>query len=76
MNELLELTRSVGATGWIFLCAVGAIALGLLAFDRRRERRAAKLTVVPGLGRGSAARAVSGKDEADAADESITARSA
>lgn len=35
MNELLELMRMFVAAGWLYLCVLLAIALTLLAFDRR-----------------------------------------
>jgi hypothetical protein len=49
VNDFLELSQVLADTGWIYLCIVGAAALGLLVFDRDRKRRATGLTVVPGL---------------------------
>jgi hypothetical protein len=37
MNDLLELSKTFVAAGWIYLCIVFAIALGLMLFDRRRR---------------------------------------
>jgi hypothetical protein len=37
MNELLELSKTFIAAGWVYLCVVLAIATGLLLFDRRRR---------------------------------------
>lgn len=36
MNDLLELMRTFVAAGWVYLCILLVVALGLLAFDRRR----------------------------------------
>ena len=36
MNDLLELMRTFVAAGWVYLCVLLVVALGLLAFDRRR----------------------------------------
>jgi hypothetical protein len=38
MNESLELMRTFVVAGWLYLCVLLVVALGLLAFDRRRTQ--------------------------------------
>jgi hypothetical protein len=38
MDDLLELMRTFFAAGWVYLCVLLVVALGLLAFDRRRDQ--------------------------------------
>ena len=38
MNEFIVLLENAAGAGWVFLVAIGAAAVGLLIFDRGKER--------------------------------------
>lgn len=40
MSEIVLLVESISTAGWAFLCALGAVAVGCLVFDRRRAKKA------------------------------------
>ncbi len=42
MSEIVEFVGAITGAGWMFLCAVLVIALGLFVLDRRRKASASE----------------------------------
>jgi hypothetical protein len=40
MSEIVLLVESITTAGWVFLCAVAAVAVGCLVLERRGVKRA------------------------------------
>lgn len=43
MNEFILLLENAAGAGWVLLVAIGAVAVGMLIFDRKPASRAAAL---------------------------------
>ncbi|MGH7731094.1 MAG: hypothetical protein ACRENJ_07575 [Candidatus Eiseniibacteriota bacterium] len=39
MSEIAIFVESITAAGWLFLCALAVLAVGFLAFDRKRRTK-------------------------------------
>lgn len=39
MSEIVIFVETVTSSGWLFLCALAVLSLGLLAFDRQPQQK-------------------------------------